>query len=115
MFTPKTALPLTARSCALRASISIKDFLNASYFSFASPVDEYCPNGKRDIERQTFALQISCSVLFRLIQAYQALYCKYSLRAGSRSRILRRVATSRHRKDRCNADVQLWTIESSLP
>ena len=67
MFTPKTALPLMARSFALRASISTKDFLNASYFSFASPVDEYCPSVKRDIERQTFASQISYHVLFRLV------------------------------------------------
>ena len=82
MFTPKTALPLTARSCALRASISIKDFLNVSYFSFSSPVDEYCPNVKRDVERQTFALQISCRVVsdsFKHIIAitYHALGLRY--------------------------------------
>ena len=112
MFTPKTALPLTARSCALSASISIKDFLNASYFSFSSPVDEYCPNGKRDVERQTFALQISCSVLFRLIQAH---HCNRLPCAGYPIRISERVATSRRRTDRRNAGVQLWTIESSLP
>jgi hypothetical protein len=51
MLMPKTALPLTARSRALRASISIKDSLNASNFFLSSSVDEYCPNIKRDVER----------------------------------------------------------------
>ena len=52
MFTPKTALPLTARSSAFRTSIASKDFLNALYFAFSSTVDEYCPNAKRDANRK---------------------------------------------------------------
>ena len=59
MLMPKTALPLTVRSRALRVSIATKDFLNASYFSLSSVTDVYCPNIKRDEGRQTCGLQIS--------------------------------------------------------
>jgi hypothetical protein len=59
MLMPKTALPLTVRSRALRASIVTKDSLNASYFSLSSVTDVYCPNIKRDVGRQTCWWQIS--------------------------------------------------------